>query len=340
MLELPANQYLAHACITYLLLLNRSESLSLDSFTKLPLLNYAATHWQDHAKIAFQEGYREESAEGFLCDVLRLLDQSQGSAYLNWLRVSDPDEWNQHDLSKRGQDVPKSLYYTSLLGLYIVTEALINRGVDVNARGGLFGNALQAAAFRNHHQIVHLLLRNGAEIKLNEGLHYSALNAAAVNGSEASFRILLELCFTGRSNDCQVIGSSLVAAPASGNVEIVRLLLESGADVNFQGNDSVRLNSILAGSPIAAASFQGHKDVVQLLIAEGADVNAKGGRYGNPLQTASRAGFDSLVKLLLDHGADINAQGGVYGTALQAASASGHQSTVRLLLERGANDTH
>jgi hypothetical protein len=185
--EQPANQYLAHACVTYLLLLNRPERLSLESFTKLPLLNYAATHWQDHANIAFRAGYREESTKIFLCDILRLMDQSQGSAYLNWLRVSDPDDWNLRDLSKREQDVPKSLYYASLLGLYIVTEALINRGADVNARGGLFGNALQAAAFQNHHQIVYTLLQNGAEIKLNEGLHYSALNAAAVNGGEASF---------------------------------------------------------------------------------------------------------------------------------------------------------
>lgn len=337
--EQPANQYLAHACVTYLLLLNRPERLSLESFTKLPLLNYAATHWQDHANIAFRAGYREESTKNFLCDILRLMDQRQGSAYLNWLRVSDPDDWNLQDLSKREQDVPKSLYYASLLGLYIVTEALINRGVDVNARGGLFGNALQAAAFQNHHQIVYLLLQNGAEIKLNEGLHYSALNAAAVNGSEASFRILFDSCFAGRCNDSKIVGSSLVAAAASGNVEIVTLLLDHGADVNFRGNDSVALNSILAGSPIAAASFQGHKDVVQLLIAWGADVNAKGGRYGNPLQTASRAGFDCIVELLLDYGADVNAQGGVYKTALQAASASGHQSTVRLLLERDANDT-
>ncbi|KAJ5908597.1 hypothetical protein N7495_001279 [Penicillium taxi] len=321
--ELPANQYLAHACVTYLLMLNRPECLSLESFAKLPLLNYAATHWQD-ANIAFQAGYREKSTKNLLCDILRLMDQSQGSAYLNWRRVSDPDDWNRCDLSKRAQDVPKSLYYVSFLGLYIVTEALINRRVDVNARG---------AAFQNHYQIVCLLLQNGAEIKLNEGLHYSALNVATVNGGEASFRILLDLCFAGRCNDSKIVGSSLVAAAASGNVDIVALLLDHGADVNFRGKIY-----ILAGSPIAAASFQGHKDVVQLLIAWGADVNAKGGRYGNPLQTASRAGFDSIVELFLDYGADVNAQGGVYKTALQAASAGGHQSTVTLLLERDAND--
>lgn len=216
MAEIPSNCYIAHCCVTYLLLLNQFGGLPTDTSLKLPLLDYAAAHWHDHARIALRAGDHGAHTEHFISSAVQLLDESRGSAYLNWLRISDPDDWNRRDLTKGERRVPQSLYYVSLLGLCDIARKLVERGYDVNARGGLFGSALQAAAFRNRREVVRMLVQNGAEINIRGGLHSTALNAAAVNGSEAAFRLLAEQQHQqhGRKSPA---GSTLVAAAAFGS---------------------------------------------------------------------------------------------------------------------------
>ncbi|EDU43191.1 ankyrin repeat domain containing protein [Pyrenophora tritici-repentis Pt-1C-BFP] len=123
--------------------------------------------------------------------------------------------------------------------------------------------------------------------------------------------------------------NALQAASERGHTEIVKLLLDKGADVNAQGG--------LHGNALQAASERGHAEVVKLLLDNGADVNAQGGDYGNALQAASERGHKEVVELLLDNGADVNAQGGDYRNALQAASEGGHTEVVELLLDKGAD---
>ena len=68
---------------------------------------------------------------------------------------------------------------------------------------------------------------------------------------------------------------------------VVRLLLETGVDVNAQGGRY--------GNALRAASFHGGA-VVRLLLKTGADVNEQGGKYGNALQTASLDHGKNLVR--------------------------------------------
>jgi hypothetical protein len=127
----------------------------------------------------------------------------------------------------------------------------------------------------------------------------------------------------------KVLGGDLQAASAQGQIEVVKLLLRNGADVNAQGGDYP--------NALQAASAAGHDNIVRILLDNDADVNIEGGEHGNALQAASAGGHDKIVQMLLDMGADVNAQGGKYGNALQAASAEGHDNIVQMLLGAGAN---
>jgi ankyrin repeat protein len=45
----------------------------------------------------------------------------------------------------------------------------LRRGADVNAQGGQYGNALQAASNGGHKEIVKLLLERGADVNAQGG---------------------------------------------------------------------------------------------------------------------------------------------------------------------------
>jgi ankyrin repeat protein len=58
--------------------------------------------------------------------------------------------------------MPMPLYYAALLGFSMMTRLLLDQGAEVNAQGGHYGNALQAASRGGHEQVVKTLLDAGA----------------------------------------------------------------------------------------------------------------------------------------------------------------------------------
>jgi hypothetical protein len=71
-----------------------------------------------------------------------------------------------------------------------IVELLLAKGADVNAQGGLFGNALQAASYGGHERIVELLLAKGADVNAQGGLFGNALQAASRGGHERIVELL------------------------------------------------------------------------------------------------------------------------------------------------------
>ena len=53
-------------------------------------------------------------------------------------------------------------------------QLLLNKGAEVNAQGGEYGNALQVASSRGHTEIVQLLLNKGAEVNAQGGEYDNA----------------------------------------------------------------------------------------------------------------------------------------------------------------------
>ena len=89
-----------------------------------------------------------------------------------------------------------------------------------------------------------------------------------------------------------------------GNVDRVRALIESGADVNVRNHKGQ--------SALHCAAKAGFGDIVALLLAHGADVNARDGQGETPLATALRstvkdkAKLLDVVRLIVNAGADVD----------------------------------
>jgi hypothetical protein len=184
-------------------------------------------------------------------------------------------------------------------------------------------SALLWAAEGNKTQTAQLSLEERAAVPRGINCLQKALMIAVGHNSYAVVRLLI----TG-STELNLL-AALQRAVESGSCEMVKLLKDSGADINAPID--------IFGYLLQNASWLGNQEMTKLLINEGADINALGGCFGTALQAASSAGNGNIVGLLLRHNAAVNAEGGYYGTALQAASWTGCISTVKLLLSKGAN---
>lgn len=154
----------------------------------------------------------------------------------------------------------------------------------------------------------------------------TALHCASANGHLEIVRLLLE---NGANVNAPDRHTALGLAVKHGYREIVHLLLENGADTNV-------IQDYGSGTVLQLASCRGDIEIVHFLLEKGADVNTTSNRKYSTLQQASRDGYHAIVRLLLEKGADINIDG-VYGSALHLASKNGHLEIVHLLLENGAD---
>ncbi len=152
----------------------------------------------------------------------------------------------------------------------------------------------------------------------------------------------------------------MCAAAALGDVEAVRRMLDSGADIDA-GNYDGR-------TPLHIAAADGHLDLVEFLLERGVDPGAVDRWQRTALRDAVNGGHDEVASLLrrhgqrlgghalsrrlldyagagkfaevrrlVDNGVDPNACNHDQRTALHLAAASGHREVVEYLLAAGAD---
>ncbi|KIJ94633.1 hypothetical protein K443DRAFT_641295, partial [Laccaria amethystina LaAM-08-1] len=158
--EKAAHMKILEISVAYLLRFNKFMPLTKAQLDSSPLALYAAKHWVDHANF-----------EGIDPAPLKLILQlfvPKSAAFTNWIQIHDIDETYLKFLRDEPQ-VHLPLYYASLAGLQQVATHLLENGADVNAQGGLYGNALQVASSKGHEAIVKLLIEKGADVNAQGG---------------------------------------------------------------------------------------------------------------------------------------------------------------------------
>ncbi|KAF9639102.1 putative ndt80 like dna-binding family protein [Lasiodiplodia theobromae] len=235
---------------------------------------------------------------GWLSELgIRLADRHHHTGYID-------DLINEDGVSTLDENV---LYAASFRGYEKLVQILLDKGVNVNAQGGEYGNALQAASHLGYEKVVQILLEKGADVNAQGGEYGNALYAAS---SEGHINVVQTLLSNGANINAQGgrFNNALYAASSGGHIEVAQMLLDNGADVNAQGG--------FYGNALQAASAEGHIEVVQMLLDKGANTNARG-RFKNALQAALAEGHTEVAQMLFDKSGDVNAQGGEYGNSLE-----------------------
>jgi hypothetical protein len=224
----PAREhsFLARSCLVYLHHYSSSteKDNSWKDFDVFPLVRYASKAWFYHT--SFEQ--RDES------HVLAISLLTSEDGMRDSLAIHQPDRsWKRSFETSAKRLHVNGLYYASYLGFGRIARRLLNKGVDVNAQGGHYGNALQAASYRGYTEIVQLLLGRGADVNAQGGYFGNALYAASYSSHVEVVQLLLD-----RGADVNAEGgqysNALQAASYSSEAEVVRLLLGKGVDVNAQ----------------------------------------------------------------------------------------------------------
>jgi pectate lyase len=128
---------------------------------------------------------------------------------------------------------------------------------------------------------------------------------------------------------------SLNEAVATGDTELVTLLIAKGADINNRESAGGGFRT-----PLHRAVISGHTGIVEVLLAEKANVNAPGGwRNETPLHYAAMSGKSNIdiTNMLLAEGAEVNAKDIDGDTPLHYAVRTGRRHIAELLITREAD---
>jgi ankyrin repeat protein len=265
-----------------------------------------------------------------------------------------------------------------------VVERLLKAGVSANSTGPLGETALHLCARTGKPEAVRALLAAGATVDTIENWRgQTPLMWAAADGHGDAMKALIEAGADVNARSSIIVWerqrteeprdkwlppgglTPLLFAAREGRVASVRVLLDSGADINLVSPDR--------HTPLIVALSSGHFDVAGLLIERGADVNMED-KVG---QTALYAAVDAhtvpmsnrpapretddtlssldVIRMLLAKGARVDAPlraqlpyrtkldrggDGVLGigtTPLIRAAKAADVPVIKLLLEKGAN---
>jgi ankyrin repeat protein len=327
-----AHTILAQACLGVLLRLD--EHVDEVKAKDIPLAEYAARHWAEHARIE-KVSARIWVAMEYLFDV----DKPHFSA---WLRVHDMDkEWPDFSPTDTPTSSARPLYYASLCGLHDLVKHLAAKHPEhVNARGGWRVSPLVAALHGKHFEIAELLLQHGADIHVRGLKERTLLHAVLTPGLVDTVPWLLN---HGADVNAQQddLWTPLHLAVYNGQLEAAQILLEHNADVNAQ-NDFGEVPFHLV---TLAYDKRYLPEMIQLLLDHGANMSARANdgwttlHYSSSMNKRGHHGFNGTIEgthLLLKHGASIDAEDNEGKTPRQTALAARQDEIAEFLLACGA----
>lgn len=255
------------------------------------------------------------------------------------------------DPNQRQADGATALHWAAYWNDVAIAELLLRAGAAPDTQNDLGVTPLSLACVNGAPRMVGALLRAGAEPDAGPATRPSPLMLCARTGSVEAVRLLLAAGADANRGEPRRGQTALMWAVAQRHPEIVRELIDGGADVHARTRirprfvniaDPNDIYTIVSGTvdsggstPLLFAARQGALQSARLLLAAGAAAGDAAADGTSALVTAVHSGHADLARLLLDAGADPNDGRSGY-TALHAAVLRGDRSIVEALADAGA----
>jgi uncharacterized protein len=237
------------------------------------------------------------------------------------------------------------LLYAARDGNLEVARILVDAKADVNRPSANGTGPMVVAITNNHIELAMFLLEKGADVNSADNFFkrtplyaavemrnpdyvrdtappvpdrrdpmdlISALVARGTNpnarANTTPFRGFMQVSANWANFDGQ---TPFLRASLSGDVTLMRFLLEHGADPNIGTNDGATPLMAAAGiNWVVAQTFsrsdKEYLEAATLCLERGADVNAVNSQGFTAMHGAANRGFDAMIKLLAEHGAKLD----------------------------------
>jgi uncharacterized protein len=217
-------------------------------------------------------------------------------------------------------------------------KVLLDAGVDVNQQTAYGWSALLVATQNRYYKLAAYLIERGADVNLANKGGWVPLYLATDNRNIEN-------------------GDYPVRKPDMDHLDFIKLLLDKGANVNHQIQDSSETRTVFTNqwldengaTAFLRASQSGDIELMKLLLSRGADPKINARFNVSALHVAAGIGWVEgitfewspkqtleAVKMLLDLGLDPNLQAETGRVALHGAAHKGHVGVIQALYDAGA----
>ncbi len=249
------------------------------------------------------------------------------------------------------------LHFAAREGELEIAQLLLEAGADVNAIAADGKNPLNLAIYNGHYELAELLIDAGGDVNQPDAEGFTPL-FFAVDRRNMEWNpgfpwvqtadplpLIVKLLEKGAAADPFIdntpvsrrnfggsprvsFATPLMRAAYSGDIDLVRLLVEHGANPLVENSEHETPLLVAAGYGWIDGYSQGRSnaerlETIKLLVELGADVNAACDHGITPLMVAANFGVTDMIQYLVDEGADLAARDlgkkndGVFGGSIE-----------------------
>lgn len=198
----------------------------------------------------------------------------------------------------------------------MLAKLLVEKGADVFTSNNSGHSPIWYACSNNQKEIVSLFLDHGVDVNFSKPV---AEDTSSMNDYldwiVSATNIAVDSSFTLNSSYSYGGESLLHIATKKGNLSMVKLLIDAGANINIQDESG--------NTPLHYSAASGKKDVVKYLLENKADATIVNVKEQKAIDYSNVKGFNEITELILKH-----APSGTVVTPIKTAATEENNTTV------------